>query len=112
MITEYLNADKAVRRTPLSGQMQMLVANLRDIGKWQLGNSSANRCDTDSSEYQSLPPKDRRLLDAVSSCNAYYLVTKDPHIARGPMSVPMRGGGRLQLEVIEPTQVVDRIESR
>ena len=107
---QWLSARRDVQRGPLNGAALQLLARLRDREKLFVKARSASRCDVDSSEYQALPPEDRFLFDAASGAKAHFIVTTDPRIPLGVHHVPQHGGGKLEVEIVGPSELIARME--
>lgn len=102
-------------RRPLLGDILQLVAELKARGKLFEKPSSAGRCQEDSAEYRAFPREDRFLLHVAAAVGARFIVTTDTTnrkgdgIPLGEHRVPLEKQGRLTVEVIEPSELLERI---
>jgi hypothetical protein len=116
LLSQYLTSEPAAR--PILGGQFERIAEL--VGKSKLffkPVSAGERDDRDPREGE-FPPEDRFLLDVAIAVNATFLVTTDHKDGRrtrkqkiplGERRVAKKGGGALDLEVIEPAELIERI---
>lgn len=108
LLNQYKSSEPQAR--PILGSGFQEVANLVGRDKLFRGEVSAGACDIQDKQYQELPREDRFLLDVAAAVGALFIVTTDPGIPLGERTVSLLTRRPLEVEILTPDQLMERIE--
>ena len=110
LLNQYRSSEPQAR--PLFPGSIQSIPGLRDKGKLFVKGVSAATCDAQDKHYLQLPKEDRFLLDVAAAVGAIFIVTTDLGIPLGERIVPLRKGGRLEVDIVTPAELLGRIAVR